>query len=148
MHMTGITSPSSYSQAQAVLIPLGEYFQVQDDYLDCYGSPEQIGKIGTDILDNKCSWNVNIAIKLATPEQRRILDENYGQKNSESENKVKEVFNQIGVEKLYKDYEAEAYKRINGLIDQIDETVGKEGEVVLKRQIFTAFLEKIYGRTK
>jgi farnesyl diphosphate synthase len=51
--------------------------------------PEHIGKIGTDILvsnresniscqtdaqDNKCSWNVNTALKHATPEQRKILD--------------------------------------------------------------------------
>lgn len=61
MHMAGINDERDLKQAQDVLIPLGEYFQIQDDFLDCFGTPEQIGKIGTDIQDNKCSWVINKA---------------------------------------------------------------------------------------
>ncbi|SJL01272.1 related to Farnesyl pyrophosphate synthase [Armillaria ostoyae] len=51
-----------YALAKSILIPFSEYFQIQDDCLDFSGTPEQIGKIGTDILDNKCSWCVNTAL--------------------------------------------------------------------------------------
>jgi farnesyl diphosphate synthase len=74
MRMSNVTDESSYKKALDILLPMGEYFQVQDDYLDCYATPEQLGKIGTDILDNKCSWNINVALQKATPEQRKILD--------------------------------------------------------------------------
>ncbi len=116
--------------------------------MDCYGSPELIGKIGTDILDNKCSWNVNVALKLATPEQLQILEDNYGKKDSESEQRVKDLFNEMGIERLYKEFEEAAYVRINTLIDAIDETRGEDGAPALKKQVFRTFLEKIYGRTK
>lgn len=53
---------SPYHSAMDILLPLGEYFQVQDDYLDCFGV--NIGKIGTDILDNKCSWVICTALKV------------------------------------------------------------------------------------
>lgn len=74
MRYAGINSDDAYALALKILIPIGEYFQVQDDYLDCYGAPELIGKIGTDILDNKCSWNVNVALQNADERQRKILD--------------------------------------------------------------------------
>ena len=40
----------------------------------------QIGKIGTDIQDNKCGWLVVQALNLASPEQRKVLEDNYARK--------------------------------------------------------------------
>jgi farnesyl diphosphate synthase len=70
----GINDANALLQAKDILIPLGKFFQIQDDYLDCYGNPETIGKIGTDIQDNKCSWLVVQALQLASPPQRAILE--------------------------------------------------------------------------
>jgi farnesyl diphosphate synthase len=56
------TVDDPYQLALDILLPLGEYFQVQDDYLDCFG--KNIGKIGTDILDNKCSWVICTALNV------------------------------------------------------------------------------------
>ncbi|KAJ6595775.1 farnesyl-diphosphate synthase [Mycena vulgaris] len=66
-----------YALARSILLPIGEYFQVQDDFLDFAGNPAKLGKIGTDIVDNKCSWCINTALAAASPEQRAVLDANY-----------------------------------------------------------------------
>lgn len=111
--------------------------------VDDRNSP-MIQSVGTDILDNKCSWNVNIALANATKEQRQILDENYGKKDAQSEAKVKEVFNakNIDVEGRFKKYEAESHQRLMKMIDGLQE---KDG---LKKQVFVEFLNKVYKRTK
>jgi len=41
--------------------------------LDCYGDEAVIGKIGTDIQDNKCSWLVITAIDRASTDQLQTL---------------------------------------------------------------------------
>jgi len=83
-------SDPDYSKlALDILLPLGEYFQIQEDYLDFAETPEQIGKISTDILDNKCSRCVNTVLARVTPAQRAILDADYGCKDYKAEARVK-----------------------------------------------------------
>ena len=141
------TVPSStvrpYDIALSILIPLGEYFQIQDDFLDFAGTPEQIGKIGTDILDNKCSWVINTALKIANPDQRKILDENYGRKDAEKEKKVKKIFEELEIRDIYTKYEETAVSLLRQKISQVVEVDGG-----LKREVFDSFLGKIYKRTK
>jgi len=142
LHYQNIATPENLKQAEDILIPLGEYFQIQDDYLDNFGLPEHIGKIGTDILDNKCSWLVNKALEIATPEQRKVLEDNYGQKNKEKEAAVKKLYDELKLEKIYQDYEEKRVGEIRELIDKIDESQG------LKKSVFESFLGKIYKRSK
>ncbi|KAF4729331.1 hypothetical protein FOZ62_030044, partial [Perkinsus olseni] len=49
-----------------VCLKLGVYFQAQDDFLDCYASPEVLGKVGTDIEECKASWLYCTAIDVLT----------------------------------------------------------------------------------
>jgi farnesyl diphosphate synthase len=142
LYMLDIATPENLKQAEDILIPLGEYFQIQDDYLDNFGLPEHIGKIGTDIMDNKCSWLVNQALAIVTPEQRRVLEENYGRKDKDKEAVIKKLYNDLNLEQRYKDYEEKAVGEVRALIDKIDESKG------MKKGVFEAFLGKIYKRTK
>ncbi|EFW99652.1 farnesyl pyrophosphate synthetase [Grosmannia clavigera kw1407] len=142
LHLLELGTPENLKTAESILIPMGEYFQVQDDYLDNFGLPEHIGKIGTDIMDNKCSWLVNQALKLVTPEQRAVLEANYGRKDKTHEAVVKKLYDELNLEKLYKDYEEE---RVSGLHEQIAKVDESKG---LKKGVFEAFLSKIYKRSK
>jgi farnesyl diphosphate synthase len=121
LHYLQLATEKNLEQCKKILIPLGEYFQAQDDYLDAYGAPEVIGKIGTDIQDNKCSWLVNQALSRATPEQRKVLEENYGRKDKEMEAKVKTLYAELNLKQVYEDFEEKTVGEIRKMIDQVDE---------------------------
>lgn len=137
-----LATPRNLEQAEKILIPMGEYFQIQDDYLDAFGDPAFIGKVGTDIKDNKCGWLINQALLIATPEQRKILDENYGQKDDAKEAQVKELYNELRLESRYQEYEEKRVGELRQLIADVDQSEG------LRREIFESFLSKIYKRSK
>ena len=64
-----------------------------------------------DIVDNKCLWRINTPLAHVNTTQRAILDTNYGCKDSKAEERVKQVFCEVGVDRYYDQYEAEAYAR-------------------------------------
>lgn len=142
LHQLQLATPENLKRAEDILIPLGEYFQIQDDYLDNFGLPEQIGKIGTDIKDNKCSWLVNQALEVVTPEQRKILEDNYGQKDDAKEAVIKKLYDDLKLKERFEDFEERRANEIRAMIDGIDESGG------LKKSVFEAFLGKIYKRSK
>ena len=142
LYLLDLATPSNLAQAKKILIPLGEYFQIQDDYLDNFGRPEVIGKIGTDIQDNKCSWLINQALVRASPDQLEILKANYGRKDAEKEAEVKKVYVDLKLDQLYRDYEDKRVQDLRTLIADVDESQG------LKKGVFDTFLTKIYKRNR
>lgn len=142
LYFLNLATPNNLRQAEKILLLTGEYFQVQDDYLDNFGVPEIIGKVGTDIQDNKCSWLINEALKSASPSQKKVLEENYGRKDVNAEAKVKKVYSEMNLDAVYRKYEEEKVQQIRVLIDSIDESEG------MKKTIFEGFLSKIYKRKR
>lgn len=142
LYYVGAATPKNLQTSLDILIPMGEYFQAQDDYLDAFADPEVLGKIGTDIQDNKCSWLINQALKKVTPEQRKLLEENYGQKDAEKEAKVKALYHELKLSEFYQQWEEERVADLRAKIDQVDESEG------LKKEVFETFLKKIYKRSK
>ncbi|KAJ0240551.1 Farnesyl pyrophosphate synthase 1 [Hirschfeldia incana] len=123
-----------------VLVDMGIYFQVQDDYLDCYADPETLGKIGTDIENFKCSWLVVKALERCSKEQTEILYENYGKPDPSNVAKVKELYKELDLEGVFKEYESKSYEKLIGVIEAHQ---SKAIQAVLK-----SFLAKIYKRQK
>ncbi|KAK6917897.1 Polyprenyl synthetase [Dillenia turbinata] len=123
-----------------ILVEMGTYFQVQDDYLDCFGAPETIGKIGTDIEDFKCSWLVVKALELSNEEQKKVLYEHYGKPEPEHVVKVKALYNELNLQGVFAEYESQSYEK---LTTSIEAHPSKAVQAMLK-----SFLGKIYKRQK
>lgn len=139
MIVSGLKDPKLYQAAREILLIMGEYFQIQDDVLDCYGTPEVIGKIGTDIQDNKCSWLVVQALQRATPKQRKVLEKNYGQHDAEKIENVKKLYKELELKELFDAYEEESYRKIQSLVEEVRD---------IPKEVFEFLLKKIYKRSK
>ncbi|XP_010593114.1 farnesyl pyrophosphate synthase isoform X3 [Loxodonta africana] len=140
MYMAGIDGEKEHANAKKILLQMGEFFQIQDDYLDLFGDPTVTGKVGTDIQDNKCSWLVVQCLQRASPEQRQILQENYGQKEPEKVARVKALYEELQLPAAFKQYEEDSFSKLVGLIEQY--------AAPLPPAIFLGLAHKIYKREK
>merc|ERR1712087_445115 len=107
MVYAGITDRAAYDSAREILIKMGVYFQAQDDYLDCYG----------------------------TPEQKALLDAKYGKckVGSADEKAIKKLYVDLNLEPLYQQYEQNAFDEIMALKGTVKEVPWEVFEVFLKK---------------
>ncbi|XP_021950946.1 farnesyl pyrophosphate synthase isoform X2 [Folsomia candida] len=139
MAMVGMNDPDVLQQVRTVTLEMGHFFQVQDDYLDCFGDPAVTGKIGTDIQDSKCSWLFVVASQKCTPEQKKYLWENYGQNDPEKIARVKKLYIELEMPQTFSLYEEQTYNLICTHIRQMSEK--------LPKQLFYDMVNKIYKRS-
>ncbi|CAJ1961907.1 unnamed protein product [Cylindrotheca closterium] len=139
MITAGVKDNSAFDLAEKICLKMGEYFQIQDDYLDCFGDPKVIGKVGTDIQDNKCSWLVVQALDRCSQDQRKILEQNYGQWDDKKVAKVKALYNDLELPKVFSDYEEASYAIIQTDLQKVD---------CMPKECFEILLKKIYKRSK
>jgi farnesyl diphosphate synthase len=136
----GVTDKTVHDKVREICLIMGEYFQIQDDVLDCYGEPAVIGKIGTDIEDAKCSWLVVQALDRATDAQKAVLKADYGKKKPECVSRVKSIFRDLNLQSIFNEYEENVVRQIKGKIAELRDP--------LIESICDGLLRKIYKREK
>lgn len=137
MITAGVKDKGAFELAERICLQMGEYFQIQDDYLDCFGDPKVIGKVGTDIQDNKCSWLVVQALDRCSKDQRKVLEQNYGQWDDKKVAKVKALYKDLDLPKVFADYEEASYASIQADLQKVD---------CMPKECFEILLGKIYKR--
>ena len=138
MKMGAIIARSSEELQSAIYdygINLGIAFQLQDDYLDAFGNPENFGKqVGGDIIENKKTFLYIRAMELATEEEKRELKNLFSIKPQNPHEKiqtVKQIFIKSGAAEVTRK-EIEKYtKRAFQILESLDVPDKKKG--VLQR---------------
>merc|ERR1719162_1126511 len=145
MIVAGIKDHKAYDTIRKPLLHMGIYFQAQDDFLDAFAKPEELGKIGTDIQDKKCGWLFCQAYHdLATPKQREYLEKQYGKckVGSNEEVAIKQMYKDLKLKDLYEKYEQKSYDEIMEMRPVVEQ------EAKLPWSVVEIFLKKVYKRSK
>ncbi|XP_065204418.1 farnesyl pyrophosphate synthase-like [Planococcus citri] len=140
MYMAGINDPEVHRQVKYILLEMGHYYQIQDDYLDCFGDADEIGKLGfNDIKEGKCSWPIVVALQRATAQQKQTLEKCYQSADPENMQTVKKIHQEIGLPSIFATYEEQVHKSIVDHIQQLPRGIPEE--------IFFKMLDKIHARS-
>ncbi len=103
---------------------LGLAFQIQDDYLDVYGSQDLFGKaVGGDIAENKKTFLLIKALELANDKNASILHHALANQFSNVEEKVesvRNVYNDLNIPQITCDKIAELTEKAFAFLSDVD----------------------------
>ena len=126
-------------------VKMGLAFQLQDDFLDVYGNPEEFGKnIGGDILCNKKTYMLITALAQANPEQKAELDYWLTACDYLPEEKivaVTRIYNQIGIDAQCKRLIDDYYTQGLAVLDDV--AIPTEGKETLRTFVCSMMKRKV-----
>jgi len=124
---------------------LGIAFQLQDDYLDCFGNPETFGKqIGGDIIANKKTILYIKAYQNSSDSEKIFLEKLFSEKPEDPTSKIKtvlEIYNKSGATKETLKEITNYTQKANEILMKLDiseknkETLLLFGDKLMKRKV-------------
>ncbi|XP_063930003.1 farnesyl pyrophosphate synthase-like [Zophobas morio] len=118
MYMANIYDLELHRKSEDLSKDLTFLYQVQDDFLDCYGNPEKSGKKGTDIQEGKCTWLAVMAMKKGNHSQIETMKQCYGSKDPEAITTVLNLFEELNLKDIYQSSVDESVNHIRKNIMQ------------------------------
>lgn len=124
---------------------LGLAFQIQDDIMDSYSDSKKTGKnSGLDIANNKKTYLLTSAIRLARGEQKKQLVSLLNNKDIPFKEKyagMKEIYDDLKVKDLAEAKVKEYFSTVESELKAVD--VKQE-----RKYYFNEFIDKLFGRHK
>lgn len=139
MALANFNEPQLERKMHSILLDIGVYFQIQDDYLDCFASAEQFRKVGNDIQEGKATWLATKFMEVANKEQKEEFAAIYGKSEEQKVNRVKELYRKVNLPESYKMFEVNSYQMLTQRISELPNNVPKE--------VIQGFLDNIYERS-
>lgn len=134
MKIGALLAESNSSDAEHLYdfgVNLGLAFQLQDDYLDCFGDPEKFGKqIGGDIISNKKTFMMLKALELDNSGELNKWIEKESFNSSEKVVAVKALYKTLKVDELASELMEEYYSK--GLESLAAISINDEKKIILK----------------
>ncbi|XP_018578619.1 farnesyl pyrophosphate synthase-like [Anoplophora glabripennis] len=135
MYFADMYDPEQHRQAKTILLEMGQFFQIQKDFLDCFGGGVS-GQVGKDIKVGRCSWLAVVALQRANAAQRKLMEEYYGRPEDKSVQIIRSLYEELNLPSTYVAYEEESFNIIHTHIQQISKG--------LPHELFFTIMEKLY----
>lgn len=112
-------------------VNLGIAFQLQDDYLDCFGDPEKFGKqVGGDIISNKKTFMMLKALELDNSGELQSWVDKSEFSSEEKVEAVKAVYKNLKVDELAFQLMDDFYQKSLSSLNQIEASQESKDKII------------------
>lgn len=110
---------------------IGIAFQIMDDYLDSFGDSNILGKkIGKDIIYNKKTWLLIKAMEIASPEQKKNIEQVLNMKDASTKiEAMLKIYKELRIEKLTLNEVEKYHKMAYNNLDSITLTIEQKEQL-------------------
>ena len=101
LYVAGETNEEVHKETRKYSDHFSCAYQAMGDFNDVFPGPGS--SMGTDIQEGRLTWMMCKALDKASPEQKKILAENYGKRDKKCVRSVKKVFQELDLKKNYEE---------------------------------------------